>query len=145
MLATMACVVFIASIMVFFSEELRKMVLGTLKNRRVQLLAPLFILSWLVIHFEWFILLQLVSLRIGLYYIVYGFSKLAIWTPGSNLILERILTLFIIPATLLGLIDLIVWWKKSEKSLRNMMLLINVFVWVVAAFLVMIRLSEYFF
>lgn len=145
MLVTIGCVVFIASIMVFFSEELRKMVLGTLKNRRFQLLAPLFLLSWLVVHYEWFILLQLISLRIGLYYIVYGFSKLVIWASSVNLLLERILTLFIIPSVLLGITDLMIWLTKPEKAIRPVMLKVNLFIWSITAFLIMIRLNEYFF
>ena len=42
MLITIALVVFAASIIVFFSEELRKSVLRLVKSHRVQLIVPIF-------------------------------------------------------------------------------------------------------
>lgn len=145
MLTTLAIVVFLASIIVFFSEEIRKTIFGILKNRRFQLIAPLFLGSWLLIYHEWPIFMFVISCRIGLYYIVYGLAKLSPWLSGPNMIVERIITLFALPALLLGLTDLVLLWKRDWKNVRHVVLKTCAFVWVIAAFLLMFTLSEYFF
>ncbi len=145
MLTTLACVVFIASIIVFFSEEIRVTILTLVKNPTFQLLAPLLLLSCLIINFEWPFFMLVISCRIGLYYIVYGLAKIVPWVSGPNMVLERILVLFALPTALLGLTELLLLWKRSWIGIRHLALKMCVFLWVIAAFLLMITLSEYFF
>lgn len=145
MLTTIAFVIFLASIIVFFSDELQKNIKKILRNSRFQLLAPLFFLSWLTIHHGWQLLLWLMALRIQLDSAAYFLSRILPWTSGPQLTIARMLLLSAIPLFLLGLRDLFLYWKKLPKKNIMAINLIILVIWVVAAFLLMMKLDEYFF
>ncbi|MDP3560695.1 MAG: hypothetical protein Q8R83_00775 [Legionellaceae bacterium] len=144
MLTTIACVVFFSSIIVFFSEEIRLTIIKLAKSRRVQFIAPLFICSWIVVHYEWHVLMFLVTCRLWLSYVVYFISKLTPWGPG-RLASEQVLTLMLIISIPIGLTDLLLKWYKPRIGLRRIMLKVSAFFWVFCAFLLVVHLNEYYF
>ncbi len=131
----MAIVVFISSILVFFSQELKSVYVKMLKNRALQLVVPLFICSYLLVKFQWNMMLLILNCRIGLFYAVYFFSKL---NPFSNstLQLERIFTLITLafaPLVIASLIEK--FYKPAAGKLFQIALRVSLFLWIFSLFL----------
>lgn len=133
MLTTLAYTVFIVSILVFFSDELRQIVIRTSKNYKFQVLAPLFLLSWIAVFHDWIVLMLAILWRIGVYMMVFGLAKLSPLALGPKLLIPRIITLFSMSVPLLFLSDVIGMWIKTPKHLRYICLLVSAFVWGISA------------
>lgn len=140
LLSTIALIVLCAAIFVMFNEELQSFAKKLYESKKVRLLAPLFIASFMVLYFEVELYKCLIAMRIFAFSVIYYFSKL-VHIPLGILILEKTLFLSLIafiPIILAKLLE-----KVSFFSNYNIVYLsknANVFLWVIFAVLIVVSL-----
>jgi len=134
MLATLAIIVFFASIIAFFSAELVTIAKKTIRNSRVQLLAPLFFLSWIVISFQQHVLWFLVTCRIGLHYFALFIQACLPFTTNSFAV-AKMLSLFILSCVWMAIADVLTMWWKSSINWRIIAQSTSLYIWITVAFL----------
>jgi hypothetical protein len=95
MLATLALVVFLGSILIFFSDEFIKFFKKLSAVKGAKLFIPLFIASWFVSHYEFWVLLGMLYLRERLGYISNFLVQIMPFQLGSRFVVLIILLVFL--------------------------------------------------
>lgn len=138
LLTTIAFVVFTASILVFFSEELVGFVKKLMTNKFLCFVTPLFFMSFLYLSFEQQITDYFLSLRIFLFYLVLNLAMIMPF-PGG-LALEKVLILIFVATTLIFIIQHITRRIKLKIDLGKIMGYGNALVWVLISALLVLNL-----
>lgn len=140
LLGTIALIVLFAAIFVMFNEELQGFGKKFIESKKVRLLLPLFIASYLALLFEEELYQCLVGLRIFAFSIIYFISKFARISIGY-LVIEKSLFLIMVaflPIILAKLLDKIRFFK--QYNIVTISKHVNVFLWTVFALLVVVSL-----
>lgn len=84
MLVTLALLVFLGSILVFFSEEFIKMFKKLFAIKGAKLFIPLFLASWLIYTFDFWFLWAVFYLRETLLYIMFFLTSIMPFQKGAD-------------------------------------------------------------
>ncbi|AUH72165.1 hypothetical protein [Legionella sainthelensi] len=114
MLVTLALLVFLGSILVFFSEEFIKIFKKLFAIKGAKLFIPLFLASWLIYTFDFWFLWIAFYLRETLLYVVMFLTSIMPFRTGANSVALVILltTASVVPVFILDI-------QSRRKSFRK--------------------------
>lgn len=135
MLLTLALVVLFGAILVFFSEEFGKTIKKLFAIKGAKLIIPLFVVSWLIFSFDFWVLWAILYLRDMLHAVLNFLVQIMPFQKWAVQVVQVFMLTFlsVVPVLILNFIS----QKKTYKSYKHPYLTSGV-IWILSVVLIII-------
>lgn len=135
MLLTLALVVLFGAILVFFSEEFGKTIKKLFAIKGAKLIIPLFVVSWLIFSFDFWVLWAILYLRDMLHAVLNFLVQIMPFQKWAVQVVQVFMLTFlsVVPVLILNFIS----QKKTYKSYKHPHLTSGV-IWILSVVLIII-------